>query len=102
MVSNSASVVHHVNEATYTAVGLPSLGSSPAVVVVAGDAERGGAVATFTVGRVTVRVVVVVVATGFVAGTSSSALVIVSHSFPLIRTRFIRVRSFVRSFASKV
>ena len=96
MVSSSASVVHHVNEATYTAVGLPSLVSSPVVVaVIAGDADRGG-----TVGRVTVRVVVVVVvgATGFVAGTSSSVFVIVSLSFAYIHSfAFAFVRCVART-----
>lgn len=79
--SNSASVVHHVSDATYTAVGRPSSGTL-------GDAVRTGALALTggCVGALAALAAVVVF-----TGASSSALAtrafdragtVVSHRFP--------------------
>ena len=98
--SNSASVVHHVSDATYTAVGRPSSGAF-------GDAVRTGALALTgaRVGALAALALAAVVFTGASssARTRSSAVhrarIIVSH--PRIRSRRRPSSRVVASRASK-
>jgi hypothetical protein len=99
-VSNSASVVHHVSDATYTAVGRPSSGAF-------GDAVRTGALALTgaRVGALAALALAAIVFTGASssARTRSSAVhyarIIVSH--PCVGSRRRPSSRVVASRASK-